>query len=332
MNEEKEKQEGKFDFTPEGELLGYISLDQAQVQAIEYAQRNLDFYGPSYDGVRLVWEVVTSEDREDHYEINLAFRPTGRFQGEPGHEQLIFDKTGELRVRQLLDEPIAADVPPASAGAQPVKSQIQSTVMRSPGVGQLTDGIDAEATPVGEEEVTHPKPSFWSRLFRPTRRDNSSYQKVDPTNQSSTSSSETSPGELDDSHADIIPAIGEPASPKNLAPGGPLQSGFAEPGTDVQDFLRRYEIDYLRKRGILLTVRNLLQGKSVYPLIELMKEQNVERLSSSDGTWYLTTNTQFANPRSDEIIKFGLVDELDSLGNVFNYQNVTINPYFLSRQ
>ena len=116
--EDEGKQEEKFEFTSEGEDLGHISLDGTRVLSIEYASSQLDFYGSQYGGIRLVWEVVNSEDRENHYERTLSFRPTGRFQGEPGHEQLIFDKPGDLRVRQLLDEPLAAGQPSATPAAE----------------------------------------------------------------------------------------------------------------------------------------------------------------------------------------------------------------------
>ena len=106
MAEEEETKEDKLDFTTTGE--GYIGLDQARVQAIEHARDNTDFYGPEYQGVRLVWEVVSTEETDDYYEIRLSFRPAGRYRGEPGIEQFIFDKTGDLRVRQLFDEPLAA--------------------------------------------------------------------------------------------------------------------------------------------------------------------------------------------------------------------------------
>ena len=72
--DEDEKQD-KFDFTREGEALGYILLDQARVQAIEHARDNTDFYGSSYAQVRLVWEVISTEESEDHYDIRLSFRP-----------------------------------------------------------------------------------------------------------------------------------------------------------------------------------------------------------------------------------------------------------------
>ena len=99
----------------EGEVLEYIGLDQARIKAIEYARDNTDFYGPKYEGVYFAWEFKSAEETEDYYEINLSFRPAGRWRGEPGLEQFIFDKTGELRVRQLFDEPIVTSIPEAQS-------------------------------------------------------------------------------------------------------------------------------------------------------------------------------------------------------------------------
>ena len=81
MVDEEDKKEDLFDkedkfdaFTPEGEALGYISLDQARVLAIQHARENTDFYGRSYQGVELYWEVVSQEETEDYYEIRLSYR------------------------------------------------------------------------------------------------------------------------------------------------------------------------------------------------------------------------------------------------------------------
>ena len=53
------EKEDKFEaLTPEGKALGYISLDQARVLAIQHARENTDFYGRRYQGVELYWEVV----------------------------------------------------------------------------------------------------------------------------------------------------------------------------------------------------------------------------------------------------------------------------------
>ena len=105
MAEDQGKEEEKFDFTREGEAVGYITLDEARLLAIEHAQGHTEFYGSTYAGVPLVWEVLSAEDREDYYETKLSFRPPWRFRGQPGIDQFIFDKIGGLRVRQMLDEP-----------------------------------------------------------------------------------------------------------------------------------------------------------------------------------------------------------------------------------
>ena len=106
MAQDGDKKEEKLDsFTPTGEALGYITLEQARIQAIQHARDNTEFYGPRYARVNLVWEVTSQEEGEDFYDIRLSFRPAGRFRGEPGVEQLIIDKTGNIQLRQILDEP-----------------------------------------------------------------------------------------------------------------------------------------------------------------------------------------------------------------------------------
>ena len=98
--------EDKFDdFTAEGEAVGYISLEQARVLAMQHARDNRDFYGSAYSRVNLVWEVISQEEGEDYYDIRLSFRPAGWFRGEPGVEQFIIEKTGIIEIRQILDEP-----------------------------------------------------------------------------------------------------------------------------------------------------------------------------------------------------------------------------------
>ena len=106
MAQDGDKKEEKLDsFTPAGEALGYITLEQARIQAIQHARDNTEFYGPRYARVSLVWEVTSQEEGEDFYDIRLSFRPAGRFRGEPGVEQFIIDKTGDIQLRQILDEP-----------------------------------------------------------------------------------------------------------------------------------------------------------------------------------------------------------------------------------
>ena len=48
MIEDEGKREEKFDFTREGEALGYISLDQAEVLAIGIAREMLGPCGSTY--------------------------------------------------------------------------------------------------------------------------------------------------------------------------------------------------------------------------------------------------------------------------------------------
>ena len=68
----------KLEFTPEGETLGYISLDQARVIALQHARDDREFYG-RYADAELVWDVIGAEETEDYYEVRLAYRPAGNF-------------------------------------------------------------------------------------------------------------------------------------------------------------------------------------------------------------------------------------------------------------
>ncbi|MDP7200764.1 MAG: DUF5050 domain-containing protein [Dehalococcoidia bacterium] len=106
MAEEEGKKEGeKLEFTPEGEALGYISLDQARVLALRYARDNTDFYGRRYADRELVWEELSAEESEDYYRVRLSYRPAWWFRGKPGVELFVIDKTGPVELRQILGEP-----------------------------------------------------------------------------------------------------------------------------------------------------------------------------------------------------------------------------------
>ena len=105
FQDEEKKEEEKFEFTSEGEAVGYISLDQARVLAIEHARDNLEFYGSDYANQELVWEVLSQDESEDYYDIRLSYRPGGTFRGRPGAEQFTIDKLGEIRLRQRLQAP-----------------------------------------------------------------------------------------------------------------------------------------------------------------------------------------------------------------------------------
>ena len=102
---EDKKDEDKVEFDSAGQAIGYISMDQARVLAIEHARENTDFYGRRYQGIELYWEVVSQEESEDYYDIQLSYRPVRDFRGSPGLEQFTFDKAGPIRVRQIVREP-----------------------------------------------------------------------------------------------------------------------------------------------------------------------------------------------------------------------------------
>ena len=105
MAEDQGKEEEKFDFTPEGESLGYISLDQARVLAMRTAREEPGDYGRRFRNFSMVFEVSTQEETEDYYEVTLSYRPEGDFAGDPGQEQFLIEKEGTVAVRQVLSLP-----------------------------------------------------------------------------------------------------------------------------------------------------------------------------------------------------------------------------------
>ena len=105
MAEEPEKKEDKFEFTPEGEFVEYISLGDARVMAIRHARENTEIYGFEYQDTTMVWEPVSETEEEEFYDIRLSFRPSGTFTGRPGLEQFVISKTGDIELRQVLESP-----------------------------------------------------------------------------------------------------------------------------------------------------------------------------------------------------------------------------------
>ena len=101
----EDKEEGKLAFTSEGEGLGYVSLDQARVLAVQHARDNRGYYGRAYAKKELVWEVIGADESEDYYDVRLSYRIAGTTRGKPGIEQFTIDKVGAIELRQILNRP-----------------------------------------------------------------------------------------------------------------------------------------------------------------------------------------------------------------------------------
>jgi len=109
--EDKNNEEEKFDFTPEGE--GYISLDEARILAVRTAVASPGDYGRGFRRVTMVFDVVEATETDDHYTVILSVRPQGNFDGTPGQEQFVVGKEGTIAVRQVLSTPIQTSASPA---------------------------------------------------------------------------------------------------------------------------------------------------------------------------------------------------------------------------
>ena len=104
MAEDEDKLE-KFDFDSAGEALGYISLPQARLVAMQTAREAPGEYGRPFSGVPMAFEVTEAEEDEDYYTVTLSFRPQGQFTGTPGQEQFFIEKEGVIAHRQVLALP-----------------------------------------------------------------------------------------------------------------------------------------------------------------------------------------------------------------------------------
>ncbi len=93
---------------------------------------------------------------------------------------------------------------------------------------------------------------------------------------------------------------------------------------NIKEFLEEFTLADLKRRGVLKG--KLLKGKSVEPLIDLMRECGVERVEYPDADWFLDTEGKFMNPYSPEQKK-GKTDELSKMGSVFTRTNSVLNPH-----
>lgn len=104
-DELNKKEDAKLEFTPDGEVPGYISLDQATVLAIRIAREDTSVYDEEFANRELVWLVERAEESEDYYRIFIGYRPLRKFKGESGVEQFTIDKLGNIDSRLILSIP-----------------------------------------------------------------------------------------------------------------------------------------------------------------------------------------------------------------------------------
>ena len=105
MAEDQGKEEEKFDFTGEGEVLDYISLQQAVLLSRRQARESDERYKERLGWEEIVWAELRSETvGEDYYRIILQFRRPARgiLEEQTGEEEFLFDLTGVLQDRQVL--------------------------------------------------------------------------------------------------------------------------------------------------------------------------------------------------------------------------------------
>ena len=85
MAEDQGKEEEKFDFTGEGEAVGYISLAQAGVLAVQTARETPGDYGGQYQDISMAFEVSTGQDTEDYEDFYTITCPSGPRATFPAH-------------------------------------------------------------------------------------------------------------------------------------------------------------------------------------------------------------------------------------------------------
>ena len=105
VDEEGKTDEDKVAFDSAGQAIGYISMDQARVLAMQTANETPGNYGRRHAGVRMVFDVVEEGEGEDYYTITLSFRPEGEYKGTPGQEQFFIEKEGKVAYRQVRGVP-----------------------------------------------------------------------------------------------------------------------------------------------------------------------------------------------------------------------------------
>ena len=91
---------------PPGGAGDLISLDQAREAALGHARDNRALYGRRYEKQELAWEVLDQEEQENSYYLRLSYQPASGFRGVPGIEEFNIEKTGPVRSRRIVSEPV----------------------------------------------------------------------------------------------------------------------------------------------------------------------------------------------------------------------------------
>ena len=73
--------------------------------AVQFAMDNPEAFGSRFEGSNLVWEVVSVEEGDAAYDIRLAYRPGGRFSGEPGVALFTVHRAGRITLNEVLSRP-----------------------------------------------------------------------------------------------------------------------------------------------------------------------------------------------------------------------------------
>ena len=154
MAEDQGKEEAKFDFTSEGEVLDYISLPQAVILSRRLGRENDEHYKERLGWTEVVWTELHSESvGEDYYKVVLQFRRPGRGipEEQTGEEEFLFDFMGILQDRQVLHWPEGADTTVASALSTPLelltaKPEVDPSQIEDPnrGLPGVPSGITVE--------------------------------------------------------------------------------------------------------------------------------------------------------------------------------------------
>jgi hypothetical protein len=161
--DDKGKEEEQFNFTPEGEELGYISLAQARLVAIQTARAR-----PArrrwIRRTRMVFQFLEEQDDEDFFTISLSFRPEGNFVGAPGQEQFIISRIGVIEYRGVLSHP-------KRNINWPVKRIVATMVLMAGGITAsfiADDLIDKYSTPSSPPPATKTPPPSATKTLAPS--------------------------------------------------------------------------------------------------------------------------------------------------------------------